>query len=52
MKLEIEQKVAQAVVDYLVQKPYREVAALIAELLKLTPAKEDKAAKEGKEVLC
>jgi hypothetical protein len=52
MRLEIDDKLAQAIVDYLVQKPYREVAGLVSELLKLTPAKEDKAAKEGKEVLC
>ena len=42
MKFIIDEKLAQAILDYLIQKPYREVAALINDLLKLERVKEDK----------
>ena len=42
MKFIIDEKLAQAILDYLIQKPYREVAALINDILKLERIKEDK----------
>jgi hypothetical protein len=38
MKLEIDQKLAQEILDYLVTKPYGEVAKLVAELAQLKPS--------------
>ena len=48
VKFEIEEKLAQAVLNYLAQKPYAEVAPLIAELMQLKKVEEVKV--EGKEV--
>ena len=42
MKFIIDEKLAQAILDYLIQKPYREVAALINDILRLERVKEDK----------
>jgi len=42
MELIIKQELAQAILDYLVQKPYREVAPLINEMQKLKPIDEPK----------
>lgn len=36
----IDARLAQAVLDYLVTKPYSEVAALVAQLAQLPPVKE------------
>ena len=40
MELAISKELAQAVLDYLVQKPYREVAVMINEMSKLKPVEE------------
>lgn len=37
-RLEIDVQLAQAILDYLTQRPYREVAQLIAGLSQLQPA--------------
>jgi hypothetical protein len=46
-KLQIERNLAQAILDYLKEKPYIEVAALIAELLKLGAEPSEPAEKEA-----
>jgi hypothetical protein len=40
MKLEIEKELAQEVLNYLVQKPYGEVALLISKIMALKPIEE------------
>ena len=40
MKFEISQELAQVILNYLAEKPYRETFQLIAELQKLTPIQE------------
>ena len=49
MKLLIEQELAQATVNYLIQRPYGEVAALIAEFAKLPVAMLPEAEEEAVE---
>ena len=43
MKLEIEQKDAQDILNYLTKRPYEEVFALIAKLVSLKKIEEEKA---------
>ena len=41
MKFEIQDTLANAILQYLAERPYKEVMQLIAELTKLKPIKED-----------
>jgi len=49
MQYIIEDKLAQAILNYLTEKPYREVAALINALSKMKPVEEPKTQKEIQE---
>jgi hypothetical protein len=40
MQFIIDQKVAQGILNYLVERPYKEVVALITEMSKMTPVPE------------
>lgn len=46
MKFEIEETLAQQVLNYLAEKPYKEVMMLVAELMKLKKIEEPEAPKE------
>jgi hypothetical protein len=41
MKFEIEDTLAQAILNYLAERPYKEVMQLINDMVKLTPIKEE-----------
>ncbi len=48
MKIEVEQQVLQAVVDYLKQQPYQEVCVLISKLMQSPKAGKEPKKKEPK----
>ena len=51
MKFEITQDLAQALLNYLAKKPYRETFQLIAEIQKLKPIEEEPVKTQGIELL-
>lgn len=45
---EITHELAQKIIDYLVERPYKEVAALLAEIHKIQPIKQEIAEPQSK----
>lgn len=47
-KFEITEELAQKILNYLTEKPFKEVAALVSELMRLRPIEQNKDTQLGK----